>query len=170
MKAPVAFAVIAVAVAFSGCASEHLPSSIHAISLSPSARRAPVVLAPARASAFAQMANEHATWAANQLRSSIARELTATGRFQAAPNGSGDAEIAIDTLRHGLIEVSANSYAVTVSGAISITQGGKSLGQREFSGTGGDIRPLVDFEDPQKYKAALQGAFDKVALELVSAL
>jgi hypothetical protein len=170
MKASLGVAIVAVAVAFSGCASEHLPSSVHAISLAPEARRAPVVLAPTRAAAFTRMANERDSWAANQLRSAIARELVATGRFQAAPAGGGDAEISIETLRHGLIEVSANSYAVTVSGAISINQGAKSLGQREFSATGGDIRPVAEFEEPQVYEAALQGAFDKVALELVTAL
>src|SRR5215207_86197 len=139
MKVSPAF--FAVALAFAGCASDHLPSDARTISLAPSARQAPVVLAPARASSFARMANERGTSAVNQLRSAIAREIAAGGRFQASPVGSGDVVMTIDSLRHGLIEVSANSYAVSVAGSVSITRGEKSLGTREFSGMGGDIRP-----------------------------
>jgi hypothetical protein len=165
-----ALAAFAVALAFSACAGSHLPPDARSVSLAPAARRPPVVLAPARATAFARMADEHGTWAANQLRAAIAREIAAGGRFQAAPTGTGDAEISIESLRHGLIEVSSNSYAVTVAGSISIKKGQADLGQREFSGTGGEIRALSDFEDPKNYEAALQGALDKVALELVTAL
>lgn len=163
-------AAAVVVVAFSACAGNHLPSDVRSVSLAPAARRPPVVLAPARGTAFARMADERGAWAVNQLRASIARELAAGGRFQPLPNGTGDAEITIESLRHGLIEVSANSYAVTVAGAISILHGAKSLGQRDFSATSGEIRPLTDFEDPGIYEAALQGTFDKVALELVSGI
>ena len=104
------------------------------------------------------------------VRSTIAREIAAGGRFQFVPTGGGDAQITIDSLRHGLIEVSANNYAVTVAGSVSVTHGGKDLGPREFSATGGDIRPLAEFEQSATYEAALQTAFDKVALELVAGL
>src|SRR5687768_1202348 len=97
-------AAIAFALAFSACAGSHLPSSVRSVSLAPAARRPPVVLAPARATAFARMAEERGSWAVNQLRSSIAREITAGGRFQASPTGTGDAEISIESLRHGLVE------------------------------------------------------------------
>jgi hypothetical protein len=161
---------LVMAILLSACASNHLPPDVWSISLAPAARRPPVVLAPANGAAFARMADERGTWAVNQLRSTIAREIAAGGRFQSAPTGLGDAEISIGSLRHGLVEVSANSYAVTIAGTVSIARGGKDLGPREFSATGGDIRPLADFEQPANYEAALQTTFDKAALELVTAL
>ncbi len=172
MKPLLGLAAATVLIAFSGCASDHLPSSVRTVSLAPAARQQPVVLAPAKANVFSRMAGERSTWAANQLRAAIAREIANGGRFQTQPTGSGsaDAQIAIETLRHGVIEVSANNFAVTVSGTVSITHGAKNLGTREFSATSGDIRPLLDLEDPRNYEAALQGALDKAALELVADL
>ena len=170
MQAPFGFVAVAAFIALAGCANDHLPSSVRTVSLAPAARQQPVVLAPSKATVFARMAEERSTWAANQLRTAIARELASGGRFQPQPTGTGDAQIAIETLRHGVLEVSANNFAVTISGTVSITQGTKSLGVREFSATSGDIRPLLDFEDPRNYEAALQGAFDKAALELTAAL
>src|SRR5689334_5393952 len=100
MKAPFGFAALATALAISGCASDHLPAGVHTVSLAPGARQQPVVLAPARATAFARMAEGRDTWAANQLRYAISRELAAGGRFQPQPTGTRDAQIAIETLRH----------------------------------------------------------------------
>src|SRR4051812_36890327 len=156
MHARAAFApVFAIAAAIlTGCSSSHLPGDVRTISLAPAARRPPVVLAPAKATTFARMADAHGTWAANQLRATISRELANGGRFQPATTGQGDAEITIESLRHGLVEVSADHYAVTVAGTVTITHGAKNLGQREFSGTGGDVRPLMDFEDPKTYEDA----------------
>jgi len=152
------------------CAKNELPSGIRTVSIAPAARQAPLVLAPARATAFARMAEERGSWAVNELRAAISRELAASGRFQAAPSGSGDAQIAIESLRHGLIEVSANRYAVTVAGAVNLHRGSENLGQRDFSGTSGDIRSLAEFEDPAVYEEALRGTLSKVALELVAGL
>jgi hypothetical protein len=153
-----------------GCASSHLPPDVRTVSFAPSATRPPIVLAPANASTFARMAEERGTTVANLLRASFTRELAAAGRFQPAPSGRGDAEIAIDTLRHGLIEVSAGNFAVSAGGSLTISRGGKVFDQREFSATSGQVLPLRDFEDPAKYEEALQSTFDKIAIEVVSTL
>lgn len=170
MNVPFRLFAVALALVTGACASKQLPGNVRTVSLAPAARQTPVVLAPSRATGFARMAAERNTWAVNQLRSTISRELAAAGRYQPVPTGQGDAQITIDTLRHGLIEVSANQYAVSVAGTISVARGNESLGQHEFSGTSGQISPLSEFEDPAKYEEALQGTFDKVALELVTGL
>jgi hypothetical protein len=154
----------------SACGGTHLPSGVRTIGIGPSPRHAPQVLAPANSGIFARMAEGESLWAVGQLRAALARELAAGGRFQSVAPGKGDAEFTIDTLRHGLIEVTGGSYAVTVTATISIQRGTKELGPRELEGQGSTLRPLKEFEDPATYQAALQSAFDKLAMEFVAEL
>ncbi len=129
-----------------------------------------MILSPARENYFSQIAREHNDWLVTALNTAVRRELANGGRYQNAPTGTADAEITFETLRHGLIEVTADNYAVQLSGSASVTKGSKQVSSHDFSSTSGAIRPLKDFEDTKNYEEALQGVVDKVALELVTSL
>ena len=162
---------LAAAIMLSACGGgTTLPSGVKTIGISPSARQAPQVLAPPSASHFTRMAEGEGAWAVGQLRATLTREIAAGQRFQPAMPGKGDAEIMIETLRHGLLEVSGGSYAVTVTATVSITRGSKSLGTRELEGVGSAIQSIRDLEDPAIYHAALQSTFDKIAVEFAASL
>ena len=165
------FPALVAAICLSACGGgTHLPSGVRTIGISPSARQAPQVLAPTGASNFSRMAEGEGLWAVSQLRATLARELTATERFQTVSPGKGDAEIMIESLRHGLIEVSGGSYGVSVTATVSITRGGKSLGTRELESVGTTVRSLRELEDPTIYREALQATLDKAAVEFVAEL
>jgi hypothetical protein len=161
---------LAAAVLLSGCASGHFSSSVKNVGINTAPARGIVVLAPDKANVFAAMAREHNGWLEGQLRASINRQLAQSERFQPAKGTAGDGVVAFNSLRHGLLEVSANNYAAQVIADISLLKDGKVVGNREITSTAGDLRPLMDFEDPKIYEEALTNAADKLALELVADL
>jgi hypothetical protein len=125
-------------------------------------------------------AGSHGNRIANGLRTAIANEIIDSDRFDYRSSGA-DAEIAINHLRHGLIEVADGLYAVNVSGDVTIHRAdwrhGRSrrttdsgLNARDFSGTSGIIRPLAEFENAANYDEAARAAVEKIAVEIVAGL
>lgn len=153
----------------SGCASGHFSSSVKNVGVNTTPQRGVVVIAPDKANIFASMAREHNGWLEAQLRTAINRHLSESERFEPV-KGTGDGTLVFNSLRHGLLEVSANNYAAQVIADISLVKDGKTIGSREITSTAGDLHPLIDFEDSKIYEEALSNAADKLALELVNDL
>lgn len=158
------FAVIT----FAGCSRDHFSSGVKVVGVNSTPRRQTVVLSPSKANSFNSMAQERNGWVEGQLRTSITRELSESGRFQPAKGNEDDGQIVFNSIRHGLLEVSANNYAVQLTADFSlIGKNGKTIGSRELSATAGQIHTLAEFEDSKTYEEALTSAADKLALELV---
>lgn len=158
------FAVIT----FAGCSRDHFSSGVKVVGVNTTPRKPTVVLSPDKAAFFNSMAKERNGWVEGQLRTSITRELAESGRFQPAKDGGSDGQIVFNSIHHGLLEVSANNYAVQLSADISlIGKNGKSSGSRSITATAGQIHTLAEFEDSKNYEEALTSAADKLALELV---
>ena len=165
------FLSLAAAVAFAGCASGHFSSSDKSIAVRTTPQKEIVVLAPDKANVFTTMAREQNNWLTAQIQAAITHELSLSSRFQPGKGGAGDAQIVFNSLRHGLLEVSANNYAVQVVAEVSLLgHGGKKVGDREITSTSGNIHTLADFEDSKTYQEALLSAAEKLSLELVSDL
>lgn len=161
---------LAAAALLAGCASGHFSSSIKTIGVNTTPPKGVVVLAPDKANLFASMAQEHNGWMEGQVRLAINRELSQSTRFQPA-KGSEDGLVIFDSLRHGLVEVSPNTYAAQIVAEVTLkNKNGKVIGGREITSTGGELHTLMEFEDSRVYEAALAGAADKLALELVNDL
>jgi hypothetical protein len=161
---------VLLAILFAGCSSGRFSSSVKSVGVNTTPKREIVVLGPDKANIFNTMAREHNGWVQTQLRTSINRELAQTERFQPA-KGAEDGQIIFNSLRHGLLEVSANNYAAQITADITLmAANGKVVGNREITSTGGNIHTLSDFEDPKVYEEAITAAVDKLALELVTDL
>ncbi len=153
---------------FAGCSRDHFSSNVKVVGVNTTPRRATVVLSPNKAISFNNMAQERNGWLEGQLRTSITRELAESGRFQPAKAGDDDGQIVFNSIRHGLLEVSANNYAAQLTADISLVgKNGKVIGSRDLSATAGQIHTLAEFEDSKTYEEALTSAADKLALELV---
>ncbi len=179
-------AILAVGL-LAGCSSEHLSTDIRTIAVNPTPRRPVTLLAPHNSDAFSEMANKQDSWLEGRLSSAINRQLAQSVRFQTARNNTADGEIVFDNLRHGLIEVSANNYVVTVNAELTIyssgasrswrngatrqrTSGDRVAGHRELNSTAGQIHSLEEFENPSTYQESLDSAVEKLAIELVYGL
>ncbi len=162
--------IIAAAALFTGCSSGHFSSGVKTVSVNTAPQRGVVLLSPDKAPLFASMAGQRGPWLQGQLRAAINHQLLQSSRFQPA-KGAEDGQIVFDSLRHGLLEVSANNYAAQIVADITLlTKNGKTVGSREITAMSGDMHSLIDFEDPKTYEDALIGASDKLALELVNDL
>ncbi len=170
-----------------GCSSEQFSSDIRTVAVNSTPRRPVVLLAPHNSDAFSEMANRQHGWLQNHLRDAINRQLAQSGRFQATRDDRADGEIAFDNLRHGLLEVSAHNYVVTVNAELTIysndtsrswrnrtarqrTNSNRVVGHRELNSTAGYLHSLEEFENPGTYQESLDSAVDKLALELVHGL
>jgi hypothetical protein len=155
----------------SGCAGGSFSSGVKTVHVNPAVKRGTVVTAPDKATVFAQTAQSQTQWLENWLRNAIVNQINQSGRFSAIDRNPVDATIEFESVRHGLIEVSAGSYAATLDvDVILLDRNGKTTGHRTVSATGGSIHSLRDFEDAKVYSEALSIAADKLALELVSTL
>lgn len=169
MKTQSLFALAAAALLV-GCSSGHFSSGVKTVSVNTTPQRGVVLLAPDKAPLFSNMANSRGPWLQGQLRAAINHQLSQSSRFQPA-KGAEDGQIVFNSLRHGLIEVSANNYAAQIVADVTLlTKNGKTVGSREITATGGDLHSLIDFEDSKTYEDALIVASDKLALELVNDL
>jgi hypothetical protein len=186
MKIAHLLAVLAIGL-LAGCSSEHLSTDIRTIAVNAAPRRAVTVFTPRDSDTFSEMANRQHGWLEGRLRGAINRQLAQSVRFQTAGNGGADGEIVFDNLRHGLTEVSADNYVVTINAEITIysrsnsrswlsdtirqrTSGDRVAGHREITSHAGQIRSLGEFENPKIYQESLDSAVDKLALELVYGL
>ena len=171
-----------------GCSSDHFSSKVHSVAVNSTPRHSYVLLSPAGAEAFSEMAKKEGGWLEDSLRAAINHELRQSSRFEPARSGQPDGEIVFDSLRHGLVEVSANKYLVTLTGEFTLTNGHinarawsdkrrndsreganarQTVGHREFTANSGQPRTLAEFEDSRVYEESLNAAIDKIALELV---
>ncbi len=156
------------AITLAGCSRDHFSSSVKVVSVNTTPRRPTIVLSPNKAASFNNMAQERNGWIEGQLRTSITRELSESGRFQPAKDGTDDGQIVFNRIRHGLLEVSANNYAAQLTADVSlIGKNGKVIGSRDLSAMAGQIHTLAEFEDSKTYEEALTSAADKLAMELV---
>ena len=156
------------AITFTGCSRDHFSSGVKVVSVNTTPRRQTIVLSPSKATSFNSMAQERNGWLEGQLRTSITRELSESGRFQPAKGNEDDGQIVFNSIRHGLLEVSANNYAAQLTADVSLVgKNGKTIGSRELSATAGQIHTLAEFEDSKTYEEAMTSAADKLALELV---
>ena len=147
------------------------------MAVNPTPRRPMVLLAPAKSDYFTEMANKQGGWLEGRLRGAINRELAQSVRFRTARGGQPDGEIVFDSVRHGLIEVSANHYVVTLTAEVTLYKGGgnarsrssesRTVGHREISTNSGEMHTIEEFEDARIYEQGLDSAVDKLALELV---
>lgn len=175
-------ASLAFAFLLAACSSDGMPASVRTVSVAHGTRHTPQVLAPEDSRYFSSVAQSRGTRIANRLRTSIVNELADSERYQYRSSGAADAEIVVNRLRHGLVEVSDGLYAVSVSGDITIHRAGWRYGRtrhadegggtrsRDFSGTSGIIRPLAEFENAANYDEAARAAVDKIAVEVVAGL
>ena len=156
------------AITLAGCSRDHFSSGVKIVGVNTTPRKPTIVLSPDKAAFFNTMAKERNGWVESQLLTSITRELAESGRFQPAKDSTDDGRIVFNSIHHGLIEVSANNYAVQLSADISLTgKNGKNVGGRSVTATAGQIHTLAEFEDPKTYEEALTSAADKLAMELV---
>ena len=159
------------AMALLGCASGHFSSSVKTISVNTTPQKEIIILAPDKANVFATVAREHNGWIQAQLRNTIIHQLSQSDRFQPGKGGADDGQINITGIRHGVLEVSPNNYAVQVVAEITLVgHGGKKIGDREITSTSGNVQPLREFEDSKTYEESLINASEKLAVELVSDL
>jgi hypothetical protein len=169
-------ASVAATILFAACSSGGLPGSVRTVSVAQGTRHTPQVLAPANSRYFSGVAESRSSHIAGELRLAIANELADSQRFQLRASGPVDAEIAIEHLRHGLVEVADGMYAVNISGSAAINRhgfGNAAAGRaasRDFSGTSGVVRSLADFENAANYDQAARAVVEKIAVELVAGL
>lgn len=161
MKMTNAFAIAAalLALAFPACSGNRVRDTIRTVSVSPSGGRY----------SSRSMAEDNDR-VVNALRTAIEREIGNSSRFEPGPSGTGDAVIAIDTLRHGLVEAGAGNYSVKIWGNVIVTERDRRTTRRSFSGVSGIVRPYDEFENTKLYEEAVQGVADKIALELITTL
>jgi hypothetical protein len=159
------------AMALLGCASGHFSSSVKTIGVETRPQKEIIILAPEKANVFMTVAREHNAWIQAQLRNTITHQLSQSGRYEPGKGSGDDGQIVITGIRHGVLEVSPNNYAVQVVAEISLVgRGGKKIGDREITSTSGNVQPLREFEDSKTYEESLINASEKLALELVSDL
>jgi|GEM_PF-4196100 len=164
------FLSLMIGLALAGCASGHFSSSVKNIGVNTTPQKTVVILAPDKANIFNSMAREQTGWLENQLHTAITHHLSESERFQLG-KGAEDGKIVVTGLRHGVLEVSPNNYAVQVVGEFSLfNKAGKKIGDREITSTAGNVQPLTEFEDSKTYQESLISATEKMALELVSDL
>jgi hypothetical protein len=164
------FLSLVMALAIFGCASGHFSSGVKTISVNAKPQKEIVVLAPEKANIFSAVAREHNGWLQAQLQNTITHQLSVSDRYQPGKPGQEDGQIIFTGLRHGVLEVSPNNYAVQIVAEISLMRGGKKVGEREITSTCGNVQPLISFEDSRLYEESLINASEKLALELVSDL
>lgn len=156
------------AITLAGCSRDGFSSGVKVVSVNTTPRRPTIVLSPERANSFSSMAKERNGWVEGQLRTSITRELAESGRFQPAKGNGDDGQIVFNSIRHGLLEVSANNYAAQLTADVSLVgKNGKTISNRDLTATAGQIHTLAEFEDSKTYEEAMTSAADKLALELV---
>lgn len=164
------FLSLIIGLALAGCASGHFSSSVKNIGVNTTPQKTVVILAPDKANIFNSMAREQTGWLENQLHGAITHHLSESERFQPG-KAAEDGKIVLTGLRHGVLEVSPNNYAVQVVGEFSLfNKAGKKIGDREITSTAGNVQPLTEFEDSKTYQESLTSATEKMALELVSDL
>ncbi len=156
------------AITFTGCSRDHFSSGVKVVGVNTTPRRATTVFSPDKGGSFNSMAKERNGWVEGQLRTSITRELEESGRFQPAKGNEDDGQIVFNSIRHGLLEVSANNYAAQLTADVSLVgRNGKTISTRDITATAGLIHTLSEFEDSKVYEEALTNAADKLAMELV---
>ncbi len=106
-----------------GCSGDHFSSKVHSVAVNSTPRHSYVLLSPTGADAFSAMAKKEGGWLEDSLRAAINHELRQSRRFEPARSGQPDGEVVFDSLRHGLVEVSANNYLVTLTVEFTLTNG-----------------------------------------------
>ena len=105
------------------CSGDHFSSKVHSVAVNSTPRHSYVLLSPTGADAFSAMAKKEGGWLEDSLRAAINHELRQSSRFEPVRHGQPDGEVVFDSLRHGLVEVSANYYLVTLTVEFTLTNG-----------------------------------------------